>query len=209
MNLEIDMDALQSYLVEEQTIQYITNLVHSILQQSDLFSLNFEIERLKFGTEQPSIQLLSMKDVDVTLQWHLITHDFVIPLLKKNSFQAPFQCVIGIDCKSDISIAFNTTLSLDAFSPGCIKFPIKANLSRLLFNGALTMQYLGDSMILFFETPPEINFDLEMILGAEEKLFDQNQIKDFLLEVINDWIKNNVVHPNALKLPFLDEDANQ
>lgn len=205
MNLEVDMSSLQSLQVEEQASHFITDLVRGLLQRSDLFSLRFEIERLKFGTSAPSVRLLSMSDVDVTLQWHLITHDLHLPALRRTLFQAPFQCVLSLDWDSDLSLALNASISLDSPSISCVSFPVKASVSRPSLSGALTIQYLGDSVVLFFESAPRLSFDLEVILGAEEKLFDQHQIRDFALEALSEWIASHAVHPHALRLPLIDD----
>ncbi|OHS97039.1 hypothetical protein TRFO_36785 [Tritrichomonas foetus] len=213
MNIEVNMDALQSYVIEDKTSQFITNAVMELLNKSDKFSATFDIENLKFGTKQPTVQLISMKDVDVTLQWHLNTHEFIIPSFKQSNmpflksfeFQAPFQAVISVYCKSDCSISISTTLSFDGISPGCIKFPIHATISHIEFTGQITVQYLGDSIVLFFEVPPDFHFDLDLVLGAEEKFFDQYQVRGFISEVLNDWMTKNLVHPNAIKLPISED----
>lgn len=212
MNIQLNIEALQSYVVEERTINFITNALMEHLNHSPIFSAAFEIEQLKFGTKQPIIQLISMKDIDATLQWHLNMHEFIIPSLKQSKmdflksldFQAPFQAVIEIDCQSDCSISFTTTLSLDMISPGCIKFPIHATLSKVQIQGQITIQYLGDSIILFFENKPEFNFDLDLVLGADEKIFDQIEVRGFICEALNNWVLSTLVQPNATKLPISD-----
>lgn len=203
MTLNVNIEALQNYVVEQRTIALITNVIKEIFDKSDLFSSTFVIERLKFGTKQPLIQLLSLKDVDVTLQWHLNTHEVNIPSLKKSQFEAPFQAVIAANIASDCSMIFKAELSYDGIAPGAIKYPIRASLTDIGFTGRLTAQYLGDSLIVFFETPPEFNFSLELALGLNETLFDNDQVvKNFICEVLHDWVNKNLVHPNALKFPF-------
>lgn len=212
MDVQINIEALQSYVVEKRTINFVTTMVMELLNKSSIFSVDFEIEQLKFGTKQPIIQLVSMKDIDATLQWHLNMHEYIIPalqhskldFLKSLDFQAPFQAVIGIDCQSDCSISLTTTLSLDMISPGCVKFPIHATLSKIQLIGQITIQYLGDSIILFFETPPNFDFDFDLVLGADEKLFDQIEVRGFISETLNNWIQGTLVHPNATKLPISD-----
>lgn len=210
MNVQINIESLQSFIVEERCSEFITNAVMEILNQSDLFSATFEIEKLKFGTKQPKLQLISMKDVDVTLQWHLNTHEFLIPLLRDSNlsnirsleFQAPFQAVLDIQCDTDCSLAFMATLSIDVISPGSIKFPINATISKLKLLGQLTIQYLGDSIILFFDRLPVFDFELDLVLGADEKIFDQIEVRNFLFETMQGWIQKTLVHPNAIKLPI-------
>ena len=213
MNIKLNLETLQSSSVEERVKQLVETAVFDLLNSKDGLSATFDIENLKFGTKQPAIQLISMKDVDVTLQWHLSTHEFVLPSMKQSNlqflqtleFQAPFQAVISIDCQSDCSVALTTTLSVDLISPGCVKLPLHATIAKLEFIGRITVQYLGDTIILFFECPPEFSFDLDIVLGSDEKLFDQYQVREFIKEVINHWITNNLVHPNAIKLPISDE----
>lgn len=209
MNLQVNIEALQSYLVQDRTIRFIIDAVQEALNQSEDFGATIEIERLRFGTQQPSISLTSLKDVDVTLQWHLQTHDVVIPSLKRLGFDAPFQAVISVNCQSDCSIITKATLAYNKISPGCVRFPLKAIVSDVSFNGKLTIQYFGDALIVFFESPPEFNFGLELILGASEKLFDQTQVRDFLCEGFHKWIADHMLHPNALKFPFARDDTEE
>lgn len=206
MSLDIRWELLQSYLVEEKAINFIKNAIADALNKVDLFSATFDIERLKFGTKKPSIVIQSMKDVDITLQWHLNTHEINLPQLKKTSFQAPFQAVIGIDVNSDALLVFTAIASFDLISPGCIRFPIRASITDIILRGNLTVQFLGDSLILFFETPPEFNFSLDLILGGEQKLYDQTKVRDFVCQVFNDYVQQNLVHPNAIKLPFSNSE---
>ena len=52
------------------------------------------------------------------------------------------------------------------------------------------------------EQDPGFNFQLELSLGAEEKVFDQHQVRDLICEVLRGWISSNIVSPNAMKFPF-------
>ena len=202
MTLNIHWEALQSYVVQERTREFISRAAIDILNKSDMFSSTFSVDTLTFGTVPPSIEIISMKDVDVTLQWHLKTHEYKIPGLPQTPFKAPFQATISINWQSNGSFIFSACPSLDIISPGCVKFPIRASLSRLSFTGKLCVQYLGDSIIVFFEQDPEFNFQLELSLGAEEKVFDQHQVRDLVCEVLRGWVSQNIVQPNALKFPF-------
>ena len=207
MNLQVNIEALQSYLVEERTIRYIVTALHEALNQSRDYGAEIEIEKLKFGTQQPTVKLVSLKDVDVTLQWHLNTHDITLPWLRKMAFDAPFQAVISVNCRSDCSVVMKATLSYNKISQGCIKFPLKAIISKVSFNGKVTIQYLGDALLLFFEASPDFGFELDLILGASEKLFDQTQVRDFLCEFIHKWMADHVLYPNALKFPFAPNET--
>ena len=206
MNIQINIEALQSYLVEDRTISFILDAVQEALNRSEDFGATVEIDKLKFGTQPPSINLISMKDIDVTLQWHLNTRDIAIPALKKLPFDAPFQAVIAVNCDSDCSIMVTAVLAYNGISPGCIKFPIKANLSNIMFQGKITIQYLGDAVIVFFESLPELKFELSMVMGGNEKLIDEEKVRDFLMELFNKWIKDNLLHPRALKFPFASDE---
>lgn len=202
MSLKINWDALQSYIVQERTIEYITRMVLDALNKSPEFSSTFMVNSLSFGTIAPTIEIISMKDVDVTLQWHLKTHVYELPELQQIPFNAPFQATVSIHWESNGSFAFSSCLSFDKISPGCIKFPFNASISSIYISGKLCILYLGDSIITFFEKDPDFNFQLELSLGAEEKVFDQHQVRDLICEVLRGWASNNIVHPNSLKFPF-------
>jgi hypothetical protein len=202
MHVQLNMEALQSYLVEDRAIQFLGNAVHAALNQSELFSASFEIERLKFGTHPPSIQLLSMKDIDVATQWSLHLHTIPIPNIGRLPFDAPFQADLQLNCDSDCSMIFHTTLSYDQISPGCIKFPIKASISRLVVQGRISVNFLGDAIVILMQNQPELNLDLILQLGGEEKLEDDGKIRDLLLEVMKKWIEENLIPPNALQFIF-------
>ena len=202
MSLTINWESLQSHYVEERIIRYIKEMVDNISNVSNDFSLGFAIERLKFGNNPPKVELTSMKDVDITTQWNLSTHDIVLSELPEIQFKAPFQASILVNWQSDFSSVFTVTLKVDLISPGCIKFPIRANLINIRLNGEATIQFLGDSLVIYFENHPDFSFSLELSMGGEEKLFDQIHVKGFLHEIIHEWISKNAVHPNALKIPL-------
>ena len=202
MTLTIHWEALQSYIVQERTREFISNAALEILNRSDMFSSTFSVDTLSFGSVPPTIEIISMKDVDVTLQWHLKTHEYNVPGLPQTPFKAPFQATIKIEWQSNGSFIFSACPSLNVISPGCVKFPISASLSEISFNGKVCLQYLGDSLVVFFEQEPEFNFQLELSLGADEKVFDKHQVRGLVSEVLRGWISENLVSPNAVKFPF-------
>ncbi|EAY18695.1 hypothetical protein TVAG_063000 [Trichomonas vaginalis G3] len=202
MSLRINWDALQSYVVQERTIEYITQMFLNALKDSPEFSSTFMVNTLSFGTIPPTIDIISMKDIDVKLQWHLKTHIYELPQLQQIPFNAPFQATVSINWESNGSFAFSACLSYDKIAPGCIKFPFNASISNLSISGKLCILYLGDAIIAFFEKDPDFNFQLELSLGAEEKVFDQHQVRDLICEILRGWTSDNIVHPNSLKFPF-------
>jgi hypothetical protein len=202
MNLEINIEALQSYQVEDHTIQFLAALVHDALNQSELFSVTFEITRLKFGSRAPTLNLLSMKDVDVGVQWKLRTHEILIPGLPPFPFTAPFQAVLEIHCESDFQMIFNATLSYNQIAIGAIKYPLNASISDIIFHGRLSVQFLGDALVLFFESTPDYRFNLAVQLGAEEKLIDEHHIRGLLMEMMNKWLTVNMIDGNAVRIPL-------
>jgi hypothetical protein len=56
--------------------------------------------------------------------------------------------------------------------------------------------------LLFFETPPEYHFEIRLEAGGEEKLTDENKVRDFLKELLDRWIALNLLDGNALRIPF-------
>jgi hypothetical protein len=202
MNVEVNIAALQSYLVEDRTIQFLAGIVHQALNRSDLFSVMFEITRLQFGTRPPTVSLVSMRDVDVGVEWKLHTHDLLIPGLPKIPFTAPFQAVIEIHCDSDFQLLFNATLSYDQIALGAIKYPLSASISDLVLHGRLSAHFLGDAIVLFFESRPDFRFQLGLQLGAAEKLMDDQHVRDLLAEMLNAWIASKMLDGNALRIPF-------
>jgi hypothetical protein len=203
MNVRVNIEELQSYLIEDRTIQLLAGIVHESLNRSHLFSVHFEIERLTFGSHAPSVTLLSMQDVDVATQWRLNTHDLLIPGLGALTFDAPFQAIVDIQCETDCLMLFNATLSYNQIAPGCIKYPINAEISSIRFVGRLSIQFLGDAIVLFFDRRPEtIDFQLRLQLGAEEKLIDEHHVKDLLCEILWKWLDNNMLSENAVRIPL-------
>lgn len=202
MTLNINWDALQSYGIETKVKEYISDIIRSILRKIPHFSSTFEIGRLRFGANPPVIELISMKDIDTALQWKLKTHEIFIGYINKVNFKANFQATVKLLYKGDFSVNFDAVISYDSIIPGCITFPLSANLSNLSFSGELSIQYLCDSIVLFFETEPTVDFSLELSMGADRKINDQHLVKDLILEIIRDWILANTVKPNALKVLF-------
>ena len=200
MSLKINWDALQSYGIETKVKDYVEKIIGDILKRIPHFSSTFEIGRLKFGANPPIIELISMKDIDTALQWKLKTHEFSIGYINKVNFKANFQATVKLAYKGDFSVNFNADISYDSIIPGCITFPISASLSNLSLSGELSIQYLGDSVVLFFESEPTIDFSLELSMGADRRINDQHLVKDLVLEIIRDWVSANTVKPNALKV---------
>jgi hypothetical protein len=202
MNIEVNIAALQSYLVEDQTIQFLAGLVHDAFNQSASFSVLFNITRLKFGTRAPAVTLASMKDIDVGVQWKLRMHDIAVPGLPSVQFTAPFQAVFEIHCDSDFQMDFNATLSHDGVAPGAVKFPLSATVSDIVFHGRLSLQFLGDALVLFFESRPECRFQIRVLLGAEERVEDDRHIRDMLGELLHKWLTARMLDGNAVRIPL-------
>jgi hypothetical protein len=202
MDISVNIDALQAYLSEDRTVQLIAGLVHDALNQSDLFSVHFEIASVDFGTRAPSLRLVSMRDVDANAHWRLQTHDIDVPGLQKLPFDAPFQAVLGIDCDSDCRILFSATLSYDQIAPGAVRYRISASIASVLLRGRLSVHFLGEAFVLFFESAPEFNFELRLELGSEEKVIDEHRVRDFLCELATKWLSQNMLNGNAVRIPF-------
>jgi hypothetical protein len=206
MNIQVNIEALQSYLVEDRTIQLLAGIVHDALNQSDHFSVEFEISRLKFGSRPPAVNLISMRDIDVGVQWKLRTHDIVIPGLEKVPFHPPCQAVIEIHCNSDFRMFFNAVLSYDGIAPGAIRYRLSGHLSDIVVNGRLLLQSPGDALVLSFESRPEFGFKLGLQLGREDRLVDENHIRDLLTELMNNWLARMMLDGNAVRIPFHVDD---
>lgn len=206
MSLQINMKELQSYVSKASTIETITNAVQSILNQSDMFSASFRIDSLSSGLTPPKINILEMKDIDTSLRWPLTTHEYNLDI-HSDLFQAEFQAMIGVEYHGDASISFSALLSLDKLSPtdlapGCIKMPIRVSLSGISLNGKMYVQKYQKVLVIFFDHEPEINYHLDVSIGAETKLYDQRHIHDFTCEILRQWLSKNVVYPNAISIPM-------
>jgi hypothetical protein len=57
MNGRVNLEALQSYHTENQAIDLVDISLHESLNQSELCSFNFEVDRLEFGTSAPSMDI--------------------------------------------------------------------------------------------------------------------------------------------------------
>jgi hypothetical protein len=143
-----------------------------------------------------------MTDLDPDRPVHLVPHDLAIAGVEKVPFDAPFEAVIGIDCESNCQILFSAALSYDQIAPGAIKYRISAAVADVALCGQLFALFVGDALLLFFESRPEFRFNLVLELGSEEKLIDQGHVRDFLTELLDRWLSLTMLDGNALRIPF-------
>ena len=203
MSLKINWESLQSHYIENKIIEYLTNFINQFSNISNNLGFLFQIDSLKFGNISPKIDICSIKDIDLTIQWNLQTHEINLPNLPKINFQAPFQSSIKIDWQGDFSSIFSILFSFNILTPNSIKFLIRSQLLNISFNGLLNFLFLGDNILIYFDKKPEYNFLLELSIGINQPLFDQNHIKSFLIELIDKWMNENIIYPNSLKIPFV------
>jgi hypothetical protein len=206
MNVELDVSALQAYLSQDQTIEMIAGLVHNALNNSELVSVDFELTELNPGTNPFTVVFADIQDIETNLHEQFSLHNITIPGVQKIPFDAPIQGVLDIHCDSNCQLAFDATVSYNQIAPGMIKYPISARISNLALHARLSVKFLGDALLLFFETAPEYRFELILQVGAEEKLIDEYQIRDFLVELLDKWIADNMLNGNAVKIPFGDTE---
>lgn len=202
MSLEINWEALRGYLVGETVVRGVTTSILELLNRSDTFSASFDIERLRFGETPPSIEVLEVTDVDRARRWDMRFHEVNVPDLPPLSFDAPFEATVQIEAIDVLEIFCTVVLSLDAFAPGAIKYPVNAALTGLSLQGVFVITYNVDSLFIQARSLPELSFNLNVTLGAEPKLRDNEKVCGLLHQSFVQWIQTYLLAPNAIQIPL-------